>query len=371
MKTFSIKPFFKLVLLLPVFLISGCAGLSGKGEQYVFYPPLPSPPRIQYLASFSGPQDLVEGGNTFSEFVLGKESETSTIVKKPYGVQIHDGVIYAVDIRGPGVAMFDLKTRKFDLMYGAFSGKMRKPINIRIDKDGTKYITDTIRNLVLVYNAENKYERLIGDGESFKPSDLLIVDDNLFVTDIKNHKIRVMNKYTGRELYNFGKAGSKEGELFYPTNLALGPNGNIYVSETGNFRVQEFTPQGDFVKTFGKVGTGLGQFARPKGIAVDKKGRLYVVDAAFENVQIMNEDGRLLMYFGEPGSEKANINLPTGIAIDYDNIKYFKKYAAPGFKIHYIILVASQFGLNKVNVFAYGRKEGLDYSEPVQQVTVE
>lgn len=346
--------------------MTGCSGLSTKDSQYVFYPSLPSPPRIQYLATFSGPQDLVESGDGFGTFILGKESEKSSLVKKPYGVDIHDGVIYVVDIRGPGIAMFDLKSRKFELMYGSFSGKMRKPINIRIDKDGHKYITDTIRSLVLVYDAKNKFERLIGDGESFKPSDLLIVGDRLFVTDIKNHQIKVLNKLTGEQLYTIGKAGSGEGELFYPTNMALGPNNHIYVSETGNFRVQEFTLKGKFVRSFGKVGTGLGQFARPKGISVDRQGRIYVVDAAFENVQMLDKDGRLLMYFGEPGSAKANINLPTGITIDYDNVKYFKKYAAPGFKIEYIILVASQFGLNKVNVFGYGQMEGLDYSESAQ-----
>ncbi len=343
-------------------LLVGCAGTGDKSEKSAFYPPLPNPPRIQYLTSFSGPGDL-EPDSGLSEFVLGKESENSALVNKPYGVAIHDGRIYVVDIRGPGYAIFDLKNKKFDIIYGSFSGKMKKPINISIDKDGTKYISDTGRSLVLVYDKDDKFVRIIGDGESFKPSDTVIVGNKLFVTDIKNHRLVVVDKNTGKQLYTIGSVGSKNGELFYPTNLTLGPDNLIYVSETGNFRVQTFTLDGKFVKTFGKVGTGLGQFARPKGVALDREGNMHVVDAAFENVQIINKDGKLLMFYGEPGGDRANINLPTGIAIDYDNIDYFKKYAKPGFELEYIILVANQFGKSKVTVFGKGRMKGMDYAD--------
>lgn len=344
--------------------LSACAGLSEKSEtESVFYPPLPNPPRVQYLTSFSDPSDLANKDSSFGRFVLGDESGESNLVKKPYGVAIHDGVIYIVDIRGPGYAVFDLKQQKFDIIHGAFSGKMRKPINIAIDKDGNKYITDTVRNLLLVYGKDNKFIKIIGDGESFKPSDVLIVDDKLFVTDIKNHRIVVLDKNSGEQIATIGSVGSKEGELFYPTNLALDTNNHLYISETGNFRVQKFTLDGRFVKSFGKVGTGLGQFARPKGIAIDREGRMHVVDAAFENVQVLNKDGKLLMFYGEPGPARANINLPTDIVIDYENIEYFRQYAEPGFQLEYIILVASQFGSSKVNVFGFGRMKDMAYPE--------
>jgi DNA-binding beta-propeller fold protein YncE len=344
-------------------ILSGCAGLSEKEQGGVFYPSLPNPPRIQYLTSFSDPRDLSSDGSGFSDFILGSEDQGATLIKKPYGVAIKDGVLYVVDIRGPGYALFDLKNKKFDVIYGSFSGKMRKPINITVDTDGTKYISDTIRSLVLVYDNKNKFLKVIGDGESFKPSDVLIAENKLIITDIKNHRIVVLDKTTDRELYTIGSVGSKQGELFFPTNLALGPDNYLYVSETGNFRVQKFTLQGEFVKSFGEVGTGLGQFARPKGVAVDREGRIHVVDAAFENVQIINKDGKLLMFYGEPGSSKANLNLPTDIFIDYDNVAYFKKYARPGFDLQYIILVSSQFGNSKVNVFGFGRMRNMDYPD--------
>ncbi|MDH5426345.1 MAG: hypothetical protein OEY29_15260 [Gammaproteobacteria bacterium] len=350
------------VLLLS--LLASCSSLSEKDQiKTIFYPDAPSPPRIQYLASFSGPNDLIDSSNNLDSFLLGKENQASALLKKPYGVSIHDGVIYAVDTRGPGYAIFDLKKAKFDVVHGSFSGKMRKPINISIDKNGDKYITDTQRRLILVYDASNKFVRTIGDGESFTPSDVLIIKEKLYVTDVKNHIIRVLDKKSGQQLSTIGAVGSEEGQLFYPTNLALGVNNNIYVSETGNFRVQQFTQEGKFVASYGKVGAGVGHFARPKGIAIDREGRIHVVDAAFENVQVLNKDGQMLMFYGAPGGRRHNINLPTNIFIDYDHNAYFQKYAEPGFKLEYIILVASQFGPNKVTVFGYGKKAGFDYSE--------
>lgn len=348
-------------------LLNGCASQQNKDEnQTVFYPPQPNPPRIQYLTSLSGPEDLLENKSAFSQFIMGKEGGASAIIVKPYGVAISDGIVYVVDIRGPGYAYFDLKQKKFDIVYGSLSGKMHKPINMTIDEDGYKYITDTIRSVVLVYDKNNKFIRLIGDGNTFKPSDVLSIDNRLYVTDLRNHKIHVIDKKTGDIIRSFGKAGSKNGELFYPTNLAVGINGNIFVSETGNFRVQEFSPFGDYIRTYGKVGTALGNFARPKGIAIDRDGRIHVADAAFENVQIIDKTGKLLLFYGEPGGDRHNINLPTDVTIDYDNVKYFKKYADPDFEIEYIILVASQFGKSKVNVYGFGKKQGYDYSVKTQ-----
>ena len=79
-----------------------------------------------------------------------------------------------------------------------------------------------------------------------------------------------------------------------------------------------------------------------------------MVDAAFENVQILDFDGAPLTVFGGPGDGPGNINLPTVVKIDYDNVEYFQKYAAPGFEIEYIVLVASQFGPYKVSAFGFG-----------------
>ena len=354
----------------PILLLLGCVETAVVQKPAplppapVFYPALPNSPRIQFLASFSSARDVAAPAGTFGRFILGDESSDSQDLQKPYGAALFEGKIYAVDTRGAGYVIFDIGNSKFDTVHGSGASAMPKPINITIDTDGTKYVTDTTRDQILQFDKDDNFVRAFGVKEQFEPADVAITDDKLYVADILHHNIQVLDKASGEFLSSFGKVGSAEGAFYYPTNLAIGPNGDVFVSDTGNFRVQEHTADGKFVKSFGHVGTGIGSFARPKGVSVDRQGRLYVVDAAFENVQVLDSEGRALLFFGEPGSnERAGLNLPTDISINYESVSYFQKYADPKFKLEYIILVASQFGRNKINVFGFGQMEGMHYPE--------
>ena len=352
------------IALFLVVLVSACTTpVEAPPPAPIFYPPLPNPPRIQFLTTFSGPRDF-ETASGFADFVLGKEDEDGGFIEKPYGVAIWQGKVFVVDTRGPGYAVFDLVKRKAYRVTGSGAGHMQKPINIVIDGAGNRYIADTGREQVLVFDAKDNFVRAYGTQGQFKPTDMLLIDDHLFVVDIAHHQIKVLAKQDGKLLDEIGRAGSGPDELFQPTNIALGPDGNLYVSDTGNFRIQKISPEGKFLASIGKVGSGLGQFARPKGIALDRHARLYAVDAAFENVQLFDAEGKLLMFFSGPSGVADSLNLPTDIVVDYDNVALFQKYAEPGFKLEYVILVANQFGKNKVTVFGFGKMEGMNYGVP-------
>lgn len=350
------------IVFLSGFLVS-CATVDKPAEPTVsvFYPPLPNSPRIQYLTRFSKVTDLRQKKTGFSRFILGRESQLAEMVKKPYGVAIHDGKIYVVDTRGPGYAVLDLAAKRYNFVEGNGNGKMKKPINMVIDNNGHKYVSDTERNQILVFDQQDRFVRAYGQKDQFKPSDVAVTADRLYIADVEHHQIQVLDKISGNSLFVIGKPGSRKGELLFPTNLKISGDNHVYVTDTGNFRIQKFTLDGKHVRSIGKVGTGLGHFARPKGIALDRQGRLYVVDAAFENVQLMSKNTELLLFFGGAGDKPENINLPTDIEIDYDSVSYFQQYADPSFKLEYVIFVVSQFGKNKVSVFGFGEMEKQNY----------
>ena len=336
----------------------------------MFYPPLPDGPRIQYLTSYSRASDVEEKeekkSGWLSDFVLGEDGqEEDKGLNKPYGISVRNGQIYVVDTRGSGYAIFDVAGKDYRFREGVGPANMPKPINIEIDDDGTKFVADTGRNQILVFDSNDEFVRTIGKRGQFRPTDMIADGSKLFVVDIEGHRIVVLDKSTGRELSSFGSPGSGDDNFFHPTNIAMGPNKHLYISDTSNFRVQEFTPDGQFVRSYGGgVGTAPGSFARPKGVAVDREGRVYIVDAAFERVQVFNDQGRLLMYFGEPGSRHpSGLDLPTAIDIDYASVPYFQQYADPEFELEFIIAVANQFGRSKVNVFGFGRHKSMSYEE--------
>lgn len=363
----SLRPFLAPAAAVLLLSLAGCASSPGgpasgtvDAAAPVFFPPLPNAPRIQHLTTLTGERDFAAPRGKFADFVLGEEREARQLVQ-PYGAALFGGKLYVADSRAPGLAVFDLVQRKFSLFAGVGGGRMKLPINVRIDSDGTKYVTDTGRDQVLVFDRDDKFLSAFGRQGQFKPVDVAIAGDRLYVTDIKHHQVQVLDKRSGRTLFTFGQPGSAAGELFHPTNLTVGPDGDIYVVETNNYRVQRFTPEGKPVRSYGAVGSVSGSFARPKGIAIDRSGRFYVGDAAFENVQLFDAEGRLLLFFGQPGEGIEGFSLPAGVTIDYDHVDAFSKHAAPGFKVEYLILVASQFGPNKVDVFGFGRLDGREY----------
>jgi len=351
-------------------MLAACVGNPSQPEKNaaadisrpVFYPPLPNSPRIQYLTTIASERDLAVKKDSFADFIVGEEKAAQRLTQ-PYGIALYKGKLYVADTGAGGLAIFDLAQQRFSFMTGNGAGRIKRPINIRIDADGTRYVTDTGRDQVLVYDRDDRYVKAFGVEGQFRPVDLAITGDRLYVADIAHHQIHVLDKGTGRLLFKFGKAGSGEGELFHPTNIALGPDGDIYVVETSNFRVQRFSADGKPVRTYGSVGSAPGSFARPKGIAMDRAGRLLVGDAAFQNVQIFDNSGKLLMFFGQTDGRADGLNLPAGVTVDYENIALFRRFADPKFNIDYLILVASQFGPNKVDIFGFGRMDGMDYSE--------
>jgi sugar lactone lactonase YvrE len=342
-----------IIFFVPTPLYAAANG-DDESEPAVFYPPPPNLPRLQFLVKYASAYDVSGGSSGFRNFVFGGEETEEQAIEKPFGVDIYKGAIYAVDSRGSGYVVFDVGAGKWRSVIGTGDGVMPKPINIEIDTDGKRYVTDTKREKVLVFDTSDRFVRSYGEEGQFRPIDVAISDTRLYVSDSKNNKIHVFDKVSGEILFEFGAGGQAPGELAHPTSLALGSDGSVYVSDTTNFRIQQFTADGDFIRAFGSVGTGFGQFARPKGLDVDNEGRVYVVDAAFQNVQIFDEEGRVLMYFGGPGEGRGDMNLPTVVTIDYDNVEYFRKFAAPGFEIEYLVLVANQFGSNKVAVYGYG-----------------
>jgi len=352
-----------LIIALILILLAGFPGCAGKKVKtkpergYIFYPPQPSRPKFQFLTTFSSSGDIEKKKSKLFRFVAGEKENRVTPIRKPYGVEIFEGIIYVCDLRSSALITMDLNKRSFGSIGTRGPGKLKKPANMDIDRNNRViYVADTGRNQVIAFSPEGKYLGAYGTPGQFKPSDVKMLDDRIYVCDSKGSQIHVLDKESGKTLRKIGSMGHKEEDLYHPTNISIHDN-KIYVSDTTNFRVSIFDLEGKFLQSFGKPGRRPGDFARPKGIDVDRKGRIYVVDSAFENVQVFNREFKLLLFMFSPGGELHNINLPADILIDYDSIEYFRKYLAPGFKPEYLLFVTSQFGRSKVNVYAFGEYE--------------
>lgn len=362
-------------------LAAGCStGPAPKPvSNFVFYPPPPDTPRLQYLTSFSGEKDLGSGSSKFATFVTGAAPAQRSI-GKPYGLAIHRGQLYVCDTAQGAVDILDLTRRTFSLLEPKSGGQIRTPINIAIDLDGTRYLADRGHDQILIYSPDGTFQGAIGEkaeanpavaegkpvrsasaagGEKrLRPTDVALTDTRIYVTDLNNNCVRVYQKATREFLFKIPTDPKDEAaKLLAPTNLAVDSQNRLYVSDFAAFCVKEYDADGKYLRTFGRPGDRPGEFSRPKGVAVDREGRVYVVDAAAQVIQIFDAEGRLLLFFGEPKGSPVPLDLPAKVVIDYDHVGLFQQYAAPGFQVEYLVLASSQLGDRKVSVYGYGRQK--------------
>jgi len=354
------RPFSRLfqggaALAVLVGLVSGCA-TPQKPRAAVFFPAPPEKARLQFLTSYSGPEDF-ELPNRVLNFLIGTPTTRQPIVK-PYGIAIADGKIYVCDTFLGKVHVLNLKNRRFSDLAPSRGSNIQKPVNIAVDKKGILYIADTLLGQVVMCKSDGTLMGTIGTKKASRLTDVAVEGDRLYVADMGKSRVYAFDKTTLKPVAVIpSDPTNKVEQLLKPTNIAVDGRNHVYVSDAGLFCVKEYDATGRHVQTFGRIGDAPGEFARPKGIALDRESRLYVADAASSVVQIFDSEGRLLMFFGEPGSGQGQLFLPASVIVDYDHIEMFRDYIAPGFEVQYLVLVTSQYGPRKISVYGFGHQK--------------
>ncbi|HET7294634.1 MAG TPA: peptidyl-alpha-hydroxyglycine alpha-amidating lyase family protein [Vicinamibacteria bacterium] len=207
---------------------------------------------------------------------------------------------------------------------------------VEIDRDGKSIwvaercgandCADSTLPVLLKFDAEGKLMTSFGGGIFVFPHGIHVdPEGNVWVTDArgkggKGHQV-VKFSPEGKVLLTLGKAGvaGADNETFnQPSDVAVAPNGDIFVAdghnEDSNHRIVKFSREGKFIKTWGRRGKGPGEFDTPHGIAFDSKGRLFVADRNNNRIQILDQDGKFL-------GEWKQFSRPSGVYIDkQDNI---------------------------------------------------
>lgn len=348
------------------FLVSGLLLSAGcrtsplpAPHEPVFYPPAPEPPRFQYLTSISSPADVIPGPSPLMTFLFGPPPRPAALVK-PYGLAAKNGKLYVSDSFNGTIHIADLRNHTWEYFKPTGRGRLRKNIGVAVDDDGTLYVSDTVRGQVIVFNAAGKCVGEIGKPGELKPTALELSTNGLYVADMLSRRVLLYDKNSHAVLDAVPRAGVTNAEevLYQPMGLARDPEGRLFVSDAGAFRIQVYGPDGGYLRTIGMHGDAPGQFVRNKGLALDRDRRLYSVDAGFQIIQLFDDQARMLMYFGEPDAgAEGQMQLPADVVIDYDDTAFFRKFVAPGHDIEFVVLVSNQYGSGKIGVYGFLRPE--------------
>ncbi|MBX7212594.1 MAG: TIGR03663 family protein [Thermoflexales bacterium] len=174
------------------------------------------------------------------------------------------------------------------------------PGGISVLANGDRYVTDRRNDRIVLMDSAGNTKLTFG-GEGSEPGNFqepwgITVDREGFVwvADTFNHRVQ---KFTsdGALLFSFGgggvsqDAGQGRNTVFFgPRDIKVGGNGRVYVTDTGNKRIQMFDSEGNFQGQVGGEGDGAGQFREPVGLALDAANNVYVVDTWNRRIQVLD-----------------------------------------------------------------------------------
>lgn len=167
------------------------------------------------------------------------------------------------------------------------------------------------------------------EGRLTTPRDVAVAPDGtIYVSDAANHRIQAFDP-SGEFLFTWGAEGTGLGQFNEPWGVAVGPEGNVYVADTWNHRIQAFSAEGEFLwtqgtfaNTQGSPDQQVGNFWGPRDIAVDAAGNLYVTDTGNKRIQQFSAEGEFLRVWGGGGIIAGAFEEPVGIDVGPDGSIY-------------------------------------------------
>jgi hypothetical protein len=279
----------------PSVTAAAAAGRAGAGRGLPVFPPGEYPvklPAVSLLGARNDLPDPYRSGVSWGQLPEGRKwGSTASVTIAP------DGTIWVADRCGNS---------------GAGGSTCGGP-NANVDP-------------IFQFDTSGKLLKSLGAGMFVSPHKLAIdKDGNLWLADNGGDQVFKLSK-DGKVLLTLGKkdiAGVELDEFDAPTDVAIAPNGDIFVGDghsgggtaTGNARIMKFDKNGKFLKTWGRKGMGPGEFDVIHTLAFDSQGRLFVGDRQNNRIQIFDQNGNFIAQWFQFGR-------PSGMYIDKNDVIY-------------------------------------------------
>jgi sugar lactone lactonase YvrE len=171
--------------------------------------------------------------------------------------------------------------------------------SVALGPDGNVWTFNRGKIPVQVYTQDGRLVKYWGQDGLFRNPHTIRFDSkgNLWIVDTRMQTVR---KFTldGKVLLTVGtpnEAGEDETHMNQPNDVAVAPNGDLYVSDGyGNNRIVVFDSQGKFIRAWGRLGNGQGEFSQPHGMVLDSQQRVYVADRNNARIQVFDAKGTFL-----------------------------------------------------------------------------
>ncbi len=268
--------------------------------------------------------------------IWGSQGKGTGQFQDPRGIAVDEaGNVYVADSGNHRVQEFDANGQ-FVTQWGSQgteAGQFQEPWGIAVDTEGNVYVADTWNHRIQKFDAEGNFllqwggyrstggEAVGEEGFFWGPRDIATdAAGNVYVTDTGNKRVQVFDP-NGQFLDQWGGFGVEDGQLDEPVGIAIDEEGSIYLADTWNQRVQKFDQDLNFVAKWSITGW-YGQSVVNKPYLAASGGRVYVTDPEGYRVLVFDQNGEFVATFGEYGFDSKTFALPTGIAVDGEGSVY-------------------------------------------------
>lgn len=260
---------------------------------------------------------------------LGQLNDPTGIALSPDGQ-----TIYVVDsgnlrlqrygIDGKFIGAWDGSTDQAGQFATAFG---QGPQGVTVDQNGLIYVADTWNHRVVVFDPQGTMVRELGQrgvqtdtmdspdpnvdtGRFYGPRGVAVDNGEIYITDTGNERVQVFAS-DGTFLRAFGGTGSEPGKLLEPTGIAIGPDGNVYVADSANARISVFSKNGDFVRVM-PVASWQGEAEQINYLAFGPNGLLYATNPSAAAISVFDPNTGNVLYEGNGGQQ---LSQPVGITV--------------------------------------------------------
>ena len=326
------------------------SALEGIDKSKIVWPQPPNVARVKYLDYFAGEKlpdfnaKPAKSKNAWMDRLAGTTANKGDdplknhfFLGEPHGLAVDSkGKLYVADSKVGAIFIFDPETHDTEMIMNGRHANFAMIMGLAVDDSDKLFVADSQSHAVLIFGANHRQESVLREG-MVNPTGLAIDTENrfLYVADIGLDQVLVYDADNFNLIRKIGTPGtkhtsSKPGDFSKPTGVAVDKEGNVYVADMLNARIEIFDADGNFIRTFGKRGDGPGYFAMPKGVAVDTDGHIWVTDSMQNRIQLFSSEGELLMFIGSAqGKLPGQFSGLQGIAIDKTN-RVFTTEVFPG-----------------------------------------